>query len=156
EQLAIRLRATLDNGHVEAMLAVGAVGDRLIEPAMRGFGEPRGPEGHFVEGLAPRAISREKGGRHASGDGGLPYWNPKYAHEFRPLAIERTLRDRTGKGDPDARVRKRGDLRKGGVSGGEADQRQIPADAQEHRNRKALTDRPRATHRPRGLGDALD
>ena len=40
-----------DDGDIEAVFAVGAVGERLIEAAMLGFRHPVGAEGDFVERL---------------------------------------------------------------------------------------------------------
>ena len=48
-----RLRAALDDRHVEAVFRVGAVGDRLIIAAVLGLGEPVGAERDLVGRRAP-------------------------------------------------------------------------------------------------------
>ena len=60
--LVRRLRAALDDGDLQAVLLVGAVGDRLVEAAVLGFGQPVGAEGDLVErhrraGQAPSAAA---------------------------------------------------------------------------------------------------
>ena len=59
------LRAALHDGDLEAVLLVGAVGDRLVEAAMLGFGEPVGAEAHLVEGQrrAGKRQCRSAGGK---------------------------------------------------------------------------------------------
>ena len=58
QQLVVRLRAALDDRDVEAVLGVGAVGDRLIISAMLGLSQPVGPE---------RDLVRSEGGRREQG-----------------------------------------------------------------------------------------
>ncbi len=54
QQLIVGLRAALQNRDVEAVSRVSAVGERLIEAAMFGFGEPVGREGDFIALLVER------------------------------------------------------------------------------------------------------
>ena len=49
ERLVGGLRAALHDGHLQAVLLVGPVGDRLIEAAMLAFGQPVRAEGDLVE-----------------------------------------------------------------------------------------------------------
>ncbi len=48
EKAVVRLRAALDNGHVEAVFLVGSIDQRLVISAVLGLGEPIGAERDFV------------------------------------------------------------------------------------------------------------
>ena len=68
-QAVVHLRAARHDGHVEAVFRIGAVGDRLIEAAMLGLGDPIGAERNLVERLRLRGRQgRERqGGQHQGG-----------------------------------------------------------------------------------------
>ena len=51
QHAVVGVRAALQDGHVEAVFAIGAVGERLIKAAVLGFGHPIGAERDFVERL---------------------------------------------------------------------------------------------------------
>ena len=57
----VHLRAARHNGHVEVVLLVRAVRDRLIEAPVLRFGHPVGAEGDLVEGLRIRGRAAAKG-----------------------------------------------------------------------------------------------
>ena len=65
QHAVVHLRAARHDRHVEAVFPVGAVGDRLIEAAMLGLGDPVGAERDLVEllGEGGRGESRKGGGR---------------------------------------------------------------------------------------------
>ena len=50
----VGIRSARQDGHVEAVFAIGAVGERLIEAAMLGLRHPIGAEGDLVERLRGR------------------------------------------------------------------------------------------------------
>jgi hypothetical protein len=60
ERAVVDLRAARDDLDVEAAFGVGAVGDRLVEAAMFGLGEPVGAEGDLVRSCAARRWRRER------------------------------------------------------------------------------------------------
>ena len=64
QHAVIGVRATLYDGHVEAVFPVGAVGERLVEAAVLGLGHPVGAESDFVERFRTRRPNpcRGKGG----------------------------------------------------------------------------------------------
>jgi len=51
QDAVVDLRAARHDGHVEPVLAVSAVGERLVEPAVLGLGHPVGAERDLVERL---------------------------------------------------------------------------------------------------------
>jgi hypothetical protein len=57
ERAVVDLRTAGDDLDVEAAFGVGAVGDRLVEAAMFGLGEPVGAEGDLESGLARRGAA---------------------------------------------------------------------------------------------------
>ncbi|MFK4490089.1 hypothetical protein ABIA45_005167 [Bradyrhizobium sp. USDA 336] len=61
----VLVRAAGDDGDVEAVFLVGAVGDRLEEAAMLGLGDPVGAEGDLVERLGARRRKRGESGQQA-------------------------------------------------------------------------------------------
>ena len=63
QQAVVLLRAAGKNGHVEAVAGVGSVGERLIEAAMLGLGQPVRGEDQFVE------RPRRQAERHESENG---------------------------------------------------------------------------------------
>jgi len=66
QKLVIQLRPTLDDLHIEAVALVCAVGERLIEAAMLGFGEPIGREGDTIERQRVRSgAEKQKCGERA-------------------------------------------------------------------------------------------
>jgi hypothetical protein len=53
QRAVVHLRAALGDGDIEAAGGIGAVGDRLIEAAMLGLGEPVGAEGDLPRQQRP-------------------------------------------------------------------------------------------------------
>ena len=83
QEAAVRLRAARHDGHVEAVLLVGAVGERLIEAAGRRVGQPVGAKAHLVEREGGRREAEEAG---QSSDEGLPHAPPPNRDAWsRPL-----------------------------------------------------------------------
>ena len=61
EQLqAVDLRAPHLDRHIEAILFVGAFGERLIQPAMFGLCEPVGLESHFLLSNSERGGGQQR------------------------------------------------------------------------------------------------
>ena len=58
QDAVVGVRAAGHDGHVEAVFAIGAVGERLEEAALLAFGEPVGAEGDLVEGLRGLGVDR--------------------------------------------------------------------------------------------------
>ena len=58
----VHLRPALQQGHVQSVFLVGAVGDRLVEAAMRGLRFPVGGKANLVVGV--RSGRRQRGQRH--------------------------------------------------------------------------------------------
>jgi hypothetical protein len=68
ERAVVDLRAAGDDLDVEAAFGVGAVGDRLVEAAMFGLGEPVGAEGDLCQvGVGVGAGGRERRGQRKKG-----------------------------------------------------------------------------------------
>ena len=68
QELVVHLRTALNDGHVEAVIAVSAVGQRLVEAAVLAFGDPVGAEHDFVGRVFAGRLGECRIARRQAGD----------------------------------------------------------------------------------------